>query len=164
MSANQTKRPSAEREGAEAASGHLISVTVGGQLFGIPVLQAQDVLNPQRIVRIPLAPAAIAGSLNLRGRIVTAIDLRSCLGLPACPDPSASMSVVTEREGELYSLLVDSVGEVMTLSPDSFEQTPGTLRQLWREVCDGIYRLDGQLLLVLNVGRVLDGLRTADAA
>ena len=109
---------------ADAASGHLITVTVGGQLFGIPVLHAQDVLNPQRIVRIPLAPKAIAGSLNLRGRIVTAIDLRSCLGLPPCAEPSKSMSVVTEREGELYSLLVDSVGEVMTLSPDSFEATP----------------------------------------
>ena len=149
---------------SDAASGHLITVTVGGQLFGIPVLHAQDVLNPQRIVRIPLAPKAIAGSLNLRGRIVTAIDLRSCLGLPPCAEPSKSMSGVTERDGELYSLLVDSVGEVMTLSPDSFEATPPTLRQLWREVCDGIYRLDGQLLLVLNVARVLDGIRTAEAA
>ncbi len=160
-----TTHTSKEALSAEAAaSGHLITVTVGGQLFGIPVLHAQDVLNPQRIVRIPLAPKAIAGSLNLRGRIVTAIDLRSCLGLPPCAEPSESMSVVTERDGELYSLLVDSVGEVMTLSPDRFETTPPTLRQLWREVCDGIYRLDGRLLLVLNVSRVLDGIRTAEAA
>src|SRR3546814_5533025 len=122
-----------EAGAAEAASGHLIGVTVGGQLFGIPVLHAQDVLNPQRIVRIPLAPKAIAGSLNLRGRIVTAIDLRSCLGLEPCAEPSGSMSVVTERDGELYSLLVDSVGEVMTLPPETFEPTPPTLRQLRSE-------------------------------
>src|SRR3546814_20878072 len=117
-----------EAGAAEAASGHLIGVTVGGQLFGIPVLHAQDVLNPQRIVRIPLAPKAIAGSLNLRGRIVTAIDLRSCLGLEPCADPSGRMSVVTEREGELYRLLVDSVGEVMTLATETFEPKPPTLR------------------------------------
>src|SRR3546814_19427205 len=66
------------------------------------------------------------------------IDLRSCLGPEPCAGPSGSMSVVTEREGELYSLLVDSVGEVMTLPPETFEPTPPTLRQLWREVCDGI--------------------------
>src|SRR5690606_41241092 len=98
------------------------------------------------------------------GGVAAAIGLRGGGRQPACGEPSKSMSVVTERDGELCSLLVDSVGEVMTLPADRFEPTPPTLRQLWREVCDGIYRLDGQLLLVLNVGRVLGGIRAAEAA
>ena len=148
---------------ATSGSSEFITITVGGQLFGIPVLSAQDVLNSQRIYRIPLAPPEVAGSLNLRGRIVTAIDLRVCLGLSPVEDPSKSMSVVTELSGELYSLLVDSVGEVLSLPAESFERSPSTLHPRWREVCDGVYRLDGQLLLVLNVGRVL-AVTAAEAA
>ena len=146
-----------------SGDGEFITITVGGQLFGIPVLSAQDVLHPQRIFRIPLAPPQVAGSLNLRGRIVTAIDLRVCLGLPRVEDPSRSMSVVTELSGELYSLLVDSVGEVMSLPAGDFESNPATLRPRWRELCDGVYRLDDQLLLVLNIERVLSAV-SAEAA
>src|SRR5499427_9289807 len=93
----------------------LVSVTVADQLFGIPVLQVQDVLGPQRITRIPLAPPEVAGSLNLRGRIVTAIDVRLCLGLDKRPAEMRGMSVVVEHGGEFYSLIVDNVGEVLTL-------------------------------------------------
>lgn len=139
-----------------AGSGEFITITVGGQLFGIPVLSAQDVLHPQPIYRIPLAPAQVAGALNLRGRIVTAIDLRVCLGLAPVAEPSRSMSVVAEHGGELYSLLVDTVGEVLSLPADAWEPNPPTLPTRWRELCDGVYRLDGQLLLVLNVARALD--------
>ncbi len=150
--------------GAPQGTGEFITITVGDQLFGIPVLSAQDVLHPQRIYRIPLAPPEVAGSLNLRGRIVTAIDLRVCLGLPPVEDPSQSMSVVVEHDRELYSLLVDSVGEVLRLPAESFERSPATLRPQWRDLCDGIYRLEGQLLLVLNVVRLLGGSRAAEAA
>ena len=160
-------KPSATKQPAKAvrptADAEFITITVGGQLFGIPVLSAQDVLHPQRIFRIPRAPAHVAGSLNLRGRIVTAIDLRVCLGLPKVEDPSKSMSVVTELSGELYSLLVDSVGEVMSLPAESFESSPATLRPRWRELCDGVYRLDDQLLLVLSIARVLSAV-SAEAA
>src|SRR5271168_2781875 len=93
-----------------------VSVTILDQMFGIPVLQVQDVLGPQRITRIPLAPAEVAGSLNLRGRIVTAIDLRTRLGLPKRAAGEKSMSVVVDQDGEAYSLLVDNVGEVLSLS------------------------------------------------
>jgi purine-binding chemotaxis protein CheW len=131
------------------------SVIVGGQLFGIPVLQVQDVLGPQRLTRIPLAPKEIAGSLNLRGRIVTAVDLRTRLGLPPAEDPKSSMSVVVDHGGELYSFVVDQVGEVLSLS-EGFEPSPPTLDPLWRDVSAGIYRLDGTLLVVLDVARLLD--------
>jgi purine-binding chemotaxis protein CheW len=141
-----------------------VSIVIGGQLFGIPVLQVQDVLGPQRITRIPLAPPEVAGSLNLRGRIVTAIDLRTRLKLPKREAGETSMSVVVDEDGEAYSLLVDSVGEVLSLSAATFERNPSTLDSRWREVSDGIHRLDGNLLIILDVARLLDITNKADAA
>src|SRR3546814_14258083 len=88
-----------------------VSITIGKQSFGIPVLLVHDVLGPQRITRIPLAPKEVAGSLNLRGRIVTAIQVRRRLGLDPLPADAETMSVVVEHQGELYSLIVDGVGE-----------------------------------------------------
>jgi purine-binding chemotaxis protein CheW len=141
-----------------------VSVTIADQLFGIPVLQVQDVLGVQRITRIPLAPAEVAGSLNLRGRIVTAIDIRTRLGLPARAEGKTAMSVVVDFGGELYSLLVDSVGEVLSLDGGDAERNPATLDAVWRELSAGIFRLDGKLLVVLDVARVLDFSSRAAAA
>ena len=140
-----------------------VTMTVADQLFGIPVLTVQDVLGPQRITRIPLSPQEIAGALNLRGRIVTAIDVRRRLALPARSADTSSMSVVVDHKGELYSLIVDAVGEVMSLPADSYERNPATLDPRWREVSGGIYRLKGKLLVVLEVPRLLE-MRRADAA
>jgi purine-binding chemotaxis protein CheW len=142
----------------------LVSVTIADQLFGIPVLQVQDVLGTQRITRIPLAPAEVAGSLNLRGRIVTAIDIRIRLRLPRRPEGRQAMSVVVDHGGELYSLLVDGVGEVLSLKAGDAERNPATLDPIWREVSAGIYRLDGNLLVVLDVAKVLDFSAHAAAA
>jgi len=139
-----------------------VSVTVAGQLFGIPVLQVQDVLGPQRITRIPLAPPEVAGSLNLRGRIVTAIDLRTRLKLPRLPDGEVGMSVVVDHDGELYSILVDAVGEVLSLGAAASQRNPPTLDAAWRDISNGIYRLDNTLMVVLNVARVLDFTIRAD--
>lgn len=134
-----------------------VTMTIADQLFGIPVLQVQDVLGHQRITRIPLAPPEVAGSLNLRGRIVTAIDVRLRLGLSARPkDKPGSMSIVVDLRGELYSLMVDSVGEVLSLTNEDFERNPATLDPRWREVSTGIYRLNGQLMVVLDVPRLLN--------
>src|SRR5687767_15211536 len=93
-----------------------VTMSIGSQMFGIPVLQVQDVLGHQRITRIPLAPPEVAGSLNLRGRIVTAIDVRLRLGLSARSKDKPGMSIVVDLRGELYSLMVDGVGEVLSLS------------------------------------------------
>jgi purine-binding chemotaxis protein CheW len=142
-----------------------VSITVANQLFGIPVLQVQDVLSLQRITRIPLAPPEVAGSLNLRGRIVTAIDLRTRLRLPPPPPKGQSgMSVVVDHGGELYSVMVDSVGEVLSLPAEMAERNPATLDPVWRDVSEGIYRLDKTLLIVLDVARVLDFSTRSDAA
>lgn len=128
---------------------------VDGQLFGLPVLTVQDVLDARSLTRIPLAPAEVAGALNLRGRIITAIDVRRRLDLAAREDDKRTMSVVTEHEGELYNLIVDSVGDVLRLSDDDFEQNPATLDPVWRDFSQGIYRLQGALLVVLDVNKLL---------
>ena len=151
--------PSSRSAGPAAnLSEDLITLTIAGHQFGIPVLQVQDVLGPQRVTRVPLAPPEVGGSLNLRGRIVTAIDVRLRLGLPPRPKDSPGMSIVVELYGELYSLMVDEVGEVLSLSPDDFERTPATLDVRWRELSSGIYRLNGALLIVLEVDRLLASL------
>ena len=141
-----------------------VSITIAGQLFGIPVLQVQDVLGPQRITRIPLAPPEVAGSLNLRGHIVTAIDLRTRLRLPPLAEGQSGMSVVVDHRGELYSIMVDAVGEVLSLGAETAERNPPTLDPVWREVSGGIHRLDDTLLIVLDVARVLDFSTGAGAA
>ena len=130
-----------------------VTLTVAGQLFGIPVSAVRDILREQPINRIPLAPPDIAGSLNLRGRIVTAIDLRRRLSLP--PSNAPAMSVVTEQDGEFYALLVDQVCEVLNPDPSNFEFNPATLPQSWAQYCSGLYRLSGKLMLVLDLGRLL---------
>ncbi len=132
-----------------------VTLTVADQLCGVPVMGVRDVLGEQVITRIPLAPPEIAGSLNLRGRIVTAIDLRRRLRLPPAPPGTARMSVVAEQGGELYALLVDQVSEVMALPASAFERNPPTLPAVWAAHSAGIYRLQGRLLVVLDVARVL---------
>jgi purine-binding chemotaxis protein CheW len=132
-----------------------VTLTVADQLCGIPVLAVRDVLGPQSITRIPLAPPEVAGSLNLRGRIVTAIDLRRRLRLPPEPSGAPRMSVVAEQGSELYALLVDQVAEVLSLRATQFERNPPTLPQEWAQYSTGIYRLQGRLLVVLDVARLL---------
>lgn len=132
-----------------------VTIKVYGQTLGIPVLAVHDVLNAQQITTIPLAPDWVAGVLNLRGKIVTAINLRRRLGLPPLEGDKKSMSVVVEHREEPYSLQIDSVGEVLSLDDQLFEKNPVTLDPRWREVSRGIYRLDGELLPILDVDRLL---------
>ena len=152
MDTGKSRSSHADSEKSE----EFVTFTIAGKLFGIPVLHIQDVLSSYRITRIPLAPPEITGSLNLRGRVVTAIDLRLRLGLPPRPADADSMSIVAENGGELYSLMVDSVGEVLALPHSAYERNPPTLDATFRAFCDGIYRLDDQLLVVLDVNRMLD--------
>ncbi len=133
-----------------------VTMTIANQLFGIPVLLVQDVLGPQHINIIPLAPPEVAGSLNLRGRVVTAIDVRKRLGLPPRADDDPGMSVVVEHGNELYSLIIDEVGEVLSLPASASEGIPATLDDLWRSITNGIYQLDDQLMVELDIDRVLD--------
>ena len=178
-----------------------VTFNIAGQLFGIPVLIVQDILVPENIASIPLAPPEVRGSINLRGRIVTVVDVRVRLGLerreirtesvieehpPALElieggdaqdeTPASSegeqaqdavesvkrkkrehmMGVTVEQQNELYTLLVDSVGDVIGLNKNSYEGNPSTLDPIWREFASGVYRLDKQLMVVLDVQRLLD--------
>ncbi len=133
-----------------------LSLYIAGQMFGIPVLEVQDVLGSQKVTKIPMAPPEVAGALNLRGRIVTAIDVRKRLGLDDPDNEKPQMSVVVEHQNELYSLIIDRVGDVLSLSSESFESNPPTLDSLWREISMGIYRLEKELLVVLDVSKVLN--------
>lgn len=142
--------------GDDASARTLVTMMIGNQLLGIPVSAVHDVLGPQKLTSIPLAPEAVAGALNLRGRIVTAIDVRKRLGLPQRPDDESPMSVVVEHDGEPYSLIIDTVGEVLSVPADRLERNPPTLDARWRAVSDGIFRLDDRLLVVLEVDRLLD--------
>lgn len=155
MSAIASQTPSGFDPNHPAANS-FITMTVAGQLFGIPALFVQDVLRPQRLTRIPLAPVEVAGSLNLRGRIVTAIDVRTRLALPPRPETMRGMSVVVDFKGELYSLQIDQVGEVLNLQPDDFEENPPTLDPRWKEISRGIYRLKDHLLVVIDITQLLN--------
>ncbi|MEJ0047213.1 MAG: chemotaxis protein CheW [Rhodospirillales bacterium] len=132
-----------------------VILTLADQLCGVPVLAVRDVLADQAIARIPLAPREVAGNLNLRGRIVTAIDLRERLRLPPRADGAPFMSIVTEQGTELYALLVDQVSEVLTLRRAAMEANPPTLPRIWAEHSHGIYRLEQRLMVVLDVERLL---------
>ena len=134
----------------------LVTLSVGGQLCGIPVGEVRDVVSARAINRIPLASPVIAGNLNLRGRIVTAIDVRRRLDLPPAASDAAAMSVVTEHEGNLYALLVDSVRDVVTLAASGAEATPPTLHAAWARYGAGVFQMPDGLLVTLDVPRLLD--------
>ena len=133
-----------------------VTATVGGQLFGLPILRVQDVFKPERVTRVPLAQPEIAGVLNLRGRIVTLVDLRRRLALPPRAGDKPQMAVGVELRGESYGLLIDSIGEVLSLDDEAREPNPVNLDDALARMSLGIHRLDDQLLIVLDVERVLD--------
>ncbi|NVO16135.1 MAG: chemotaxis protein CheW [Rhodoplanes sp.] len=133
-----------------------VTVMLGEQLFGLPISRVQDVFMLEKLTRVPLSQPEIAGVLNLRGRIVTAIDMRRRLGLPKREDGKKPMAIGIESKGESYGLLIDSVGEVLKLDENMREPNPVNLDTRLARVSAGVHRLEGQLLVVLDVDRVLD--------
>ena len=144
-------------KGSSVATHEFVTFKLDGQLLGLPVQTVRDILKQQHLTRTPLAPDWIAGLLNLRGRIVTAIDLRRRLGLPPQrANGSAGMSIVVEHHGAPYCLLVDSVSDVLTVNDDAFEANPVTLDPAWQLACVGVYRLPDDLLVILDIRQLLD--------
>jgi purine-binding chemotaxis protein CheW len=146
---------SAAHESGEATEG-FVTVVTGGQMFGLRLERVRDVFVPRGLSPVPLAPPEIAGLLNLRGRIVTAIDLRRRLGLPPRSDGGTPVAVGIEERGELYGLMVDRVGDVLRLKPSTYDANPVNLDQRWAKLCAGVYRLDHGLMVVLDVDKILD--------
>ena len=133
-----------------------ITVFVGEQLFGIPVTVVQDVFEVQSLTRVPLSVPEVRGVLNLRGRIVTAIDMRIRLGLPTNEEGASRMAVGIEEGGEAFGLMVDSVGEVLSLQAQDVERSPANLDPRWQQVSSGVHRLENDLMVVLDVSKALE--------
>jgi purine-binding chemotaxis protein CheW len=129
--------------------------SLGDLFFGIEVLKVQEVIRAQAMTRVPLAPRAIRGLINLRGQIVTAIDLRERLGLPALADGQDSMNVVVRTDEGAVSLLVDEIGDVLEADAAAYEDPPATLAAQSRELIRGVYKLPERLLLVLDTDKAL---------
>lgn len=134
----------------------LVTMIIEDQMFGVPILQVQDIVEPRLITPVPLAPSAIAGVMNLRGRIVTVINLRRCLGVDDHSEINRGMGITVEYHGDLYSLLVDSIGDVRDLPRRDYEKPPATLDEKLRRLSTGVYRLPEDLLVVLDIERILD--------
>ena len=126
-------------------------------LFGVDVRKVQEVIRSLKLTRVPLAPEVISGLINLRGEIVTAIDLRRRLELPPRPPDVEPMNVVVQTGAEAVSLLVDAIGAVVTVTPEAFEKPPETLTGVARDLILGAYKLKDRLLLALDVEKAIQG-------
>ena len=134
----------------------LATFTLADHLFGVEVSRVQEVLRYQPSTKVYLAPPAIGGLMNLRGQVVTSVDLRRRLELEPAADGSEPMNVVVRVDGEVVSLLVDAIGDVVTVSDDLFEAPPETLSAKERDLITGTYKLEGRLLLALDIDRAVD--------
>jgi len=118
--------------------------------FGIDVLKVQEVIKFQGMTELPLAPRSVRGLINLRGQIVTAIDLRQHLGLQPYGPDDEPMNVVVRNDGETVSFLVDEIGDVIEVDKESFEDSPETVTGITREIIAGVHKLETNLLMILD--------------
>lgn len=123
--------------------------------FGVEVQKVQEVIRYQEMTRVPLAQPVVRGLINLRGQIVTAIDMRRRLGLPALSADQLPMNVVIRTDDGPVSLLVDEIGDVLEVDHDSYDSPPETLRGATRDLIKGAYKLNGRLLLTLDSDRAV---------
>jgi purine-binding chemotaxis protein CheW len=130
---------------------------VDGHYFGLDVLRVQEIIRYQQMTRVPLAPSVVRGLINLRGQIVTAIDLRRRLELTERPADRPPLNVVVQTADGAVSLLVDEIGDVLEVSEKAFESPPDTFQGAARELIHGAYKLKDRLLLVLDTDKVVAG-------
>lgn len=133
-----------------------LTAKIGDQLFGLPVFNLRDIFKCPEITPIPLTPKYILGSINLRGKIVTVIDLRERFNIQNYDSAVASMNIAVEYGQEVLSLVVDSVGEVIYIPPERFEQLPPTLEKKWRNISEGVCQLNKNLLVGINMDKLLE--------
>jgi purine-binding chemotaxis protein CheW len=133
----------------------LCTFFVDGMMLGIDVRDVQEVLRYQEMTTVPLASPAVTGLINLRGQIVTAVDLRRRLDMPARPSGDLPMNVVVRTEDGATSLLVDEIGDVVDVDPSSREAPVATIRGVIRELVTDVYKLERRLLLVLDTRRTV---------
>lgn len=149
------KKPAISKPSSLATSGGQMMVTMrlDNQRLGIPVHYVRDVLKDQKITPIPRAPREIAGSINLRGRIVTVINMREILGSKTTYG-ERPLFIVIDYGNEFFSLLVDSVQEVMNLAPEQIEHSPANLGESWRNISSGVCQLEEELLVLIDINKL----------
>ena len=135
---------------------HYLTVKIGDQLFGFPVIHLRDIFKSLEITPIPLAPKAILGSINLRGKVVTVIDLRLKLYPNVNIEDRESMHIAVAHGQELLSFVVDSVGDVLNIPQSKFEPLPSTLEQHWLNIAEGVCQINESLIIRLNMEHLLD--------
>jgi purine-binding chemotaxis protein CheW len=140
-----------------------LTFRVDKQLFGIPALSVQDIIGPQQICKIPMAPSFVAGAINLRGRIVIAIDMHVVLGMPTSKQ-SHKLNVVVRSGEDLVDLLVDDVGDVLELLISDLEPNPLSWAESWRSFSAGILKLEGELTVILNFSALISHVSLAAQA
>jgi purine-binding chemotaxis protein CheW len=136
-------------------SRQLCTFYLNGLYIGVDVTRVQEVIRYQEMTRVPLAAPEVRGLINLRGQIVTAIELRTRMGFPPRPDSQLPMNVVIRASWGNVSLLVDEIGDVVEVSEEMFERMPETILASMRDLFLGIYKLNQQLLLVLDTERAI---------
>lgn len=132
-----------------------VTFFLNGLCFGVEVLKVQEVIRYQEMTRVPIAPAMIEGLINLRGQIVTAIDLRRRLDLPPRAVGQFPLNVVVRSDEGAVSLLVDDIGDVLEMADEAYEHTPETLQGISRQFVEGVYKLKERLLLILNTEKTV---------
>jgi purine-binding chemotaxis protein CheW len=133
-----------------SANRQFCTFILGEQCFGLDVLKVQEIVRHQQLTRVPLAHRVVRGLINLRGQIVTALDLRRRLDLPDRDEDFESVNVVVQTDDGAVSLLVDEIGDVVEVTEQQFERPPETLQGQAREVIQGAYKLPDRLLVVLD--------------
>jgi len=134
----------------------LLTCCVDGQWLALAVEELSEVVTPQLRTVLPLAPGAVNGLINLRGKILTELDMRKILQLPPREDESVYRTIILEgEEGEGFGLTVDSVGEVIAMKAEAFERTPDSLEGRWKSVCQGVLKQEKGILVILDVKRLI---------
>ncbi len=136
-------------------SSELLTCRVGGQWLGLQVKQVREVVTPQPSTDMPLAPEAVMGLINLRGRVITQLDVRKVIGLPAREADDFRVAIVETLSGEDFGLVMDEVGEVIDLDPNMYEKTPKTLDRIWQDVSEGVLKQDERVVVLVNVERFI---------
>lgn len=142
----------------------ICTFTVGGLLFGIDVKEVHEVLRAQHMTRVPLASGTVRGLINLRGQIVTAIDMRARLHFPPIDSDEPPTNVVVRHGEGTVSLLVDEIGNVLSVDHERYERAPESLSPVIRDLLDAVYKLDDRVLLVLNASRIPEIAASGDRA
>ena len=134
----------------------LLTCVVADQWLALPVDQLSEVVTPQVRTKIPLSTSSVNGLINLRGKILTELDMLKILNLPAREDENSCRTIILEGdEGESFGLTVDRVGEVIDVEPEAFERTPDSLEAKWKSVCHGVLKQNDRILVMLDVEKVI---------